>query len=111
MLGPRLVILLSARGFLAVEVEDHVIHLLADAGIVGQHLITEACGGAIWQFLLHTLEKGFRIGKLLCIAIGKGHVAHQRLVLRHVLPLDIEVKAGQIICDEFVTRAVVGEMT
>ena len=63
-------ILLPARGFLAVEVKDHVIHLLADAGIVGQHLVTEACGGAIRKLLPHALEEGFGIGKLLCIAIG-----------------------------------------
>ena len=76
---------------LAIKVKDDIVHLLADAGIVGQHLVTEACGGAIRKFLAHTLEKGFGIGKLLCIAIGKGHVAHQRLVPRHVLPLDIQI--------------------
>ena len=76
-------ILLPARGFLAVEVEDHVIHLLADGGIVGQHLVTESCGRAIRKFLPHALEKGFSIGKLLCIAIGTGDAAHQRLVPRH----------------------------
>ena len=63
-------ILLPARGFLAVEVEDHVIHLLADTGIVSQHLVTETCGRAIRKFFPHTLEKGFGIGKLLCIAVG-----------------------------------------
>ena len=84
-------ILLPARGFLAVEVEDNVIHLLADSGIVGQHLVAEACGGAIRKLLPHTLEKCFGIGKLLCISIGIGNAAHQRLVPRHVLPLDIEI--------------------
>ena len=84
-------ILLPARGFLTVEVEDHVIHLLADAGIVGQHLVTEACGGAIRKFLPHALEKGFGIGKLLRVAIGIGDAAHQGLVPRHVLPLDIQI--------------------
>lgn len=52
LFGSRLVILLPARGFLAVEVEDNVIHLLADSGIVGQHLVTEARGWAIRKFLL-----------------------------------------------------------
>ena len=88
-------ILLPARGFLAVEVEDHVIHLLADTGIVSQHLVTETCGRAIRKFFPHTLEKGFDIGKLLCVAIGIGDAAHQGLVPRHVLPLD-----GQIVYSE-----------
>ena len=78
-------ILLPARGFLAVEVEDHVIHLLANSRIIGQHLVTEACGGAVRQFFPHALEKGFGIGKLLCIAIGIGDTARQRLVPRRVL--------------------------
>ena len=79
-------ILLPARGFLAIKVEDNVIHLPADAGIVGQHFVTEACGGTIRKFFSHTLEKGFGIGKLLCIAIGIGDAAHQRLVLRETHP-------------------------
>lgn len=32
---------------LAAEVKDHVIHLFAEVGIVGQHLVTEACGGVM----------------------------------------------------------------
>jgi len=85
------VILLPARGFLAVEVEDHVIHLLADGGIIGQHLVTEARGRAVRKFLLYATEKFVRICKLLCIAVGIGHTAHQRLVPHHVLPLDIQI--------------------
>ena len=90
---------------------EHVIHLLADAGIVGQHFIVQTCGRAVRKFFPHTLEKGFGIGKLLCIAIGIGDAAYQRLVPRHVLPLDIQIIGRTVICDEFVTRAVVGEMT
>ena len=96
---------------LAIKVKDDIVHLLADGGIIGHHFIAQTCGRTIRKFFPHTLEKGFGIGKLLRVAIGIGHAAHQGLVPRHVLPLHIEVKAGQIICDEFVTRAVVGEMT
>lgn len=53
--------------FLAVEVEDHVIHRLAEVGIIGQHLVAESCGRAVRQFFPHTLEKGFSIGKALSI--------------------------------------------
>ena len=51
---------MPARGFLAVEVEDHVIHLLADGGIIGQHLVTEARGRAVRKFLLYATEKFVR---------------------------------------------------
>ena len=46
LFGSRLVILLPARGFLAVEVEDHVIHLLADAGICLLYTSPTARNGA-----------------------------------------------------------------
>ena len=96
LFGRFLIFLQLAGILLAVEVEDHVIHLLANNGIVGQHLVTEACGGVIRQFLPHTLEKGFGIGKLMCIAVGIGDAAHQRLVLRHVLPLDIQIIGREV---------------
>ena len=48
------------------------------------------------KFFPHTLEKGFGIGKLLCIAIGIGHAAHKRLVPRHVLPLDGQIVSGEV---------------
>ena len=81
---------------LAIKVKNDIVHSLADGGIVGQHLVTESCGGVIRKFFPHTLEKGFGIGKLLRVAIGIGDVAHQRLVLRHVLPLDIQIIGCQI---------------
>ena len=81
--------------FLAVEVEDHVIHLFAEVGIVGQHLVAQTCGGAIRKFFLYATEKFVRIRKLLRVAIGIGDAAHQGFVPRHVLPLD-----GQIVYSE-----------
>ena len=78
--------------FSAVTCFRYVIHLLANNGIVGQHLVTEARGRAVRKFLLYATEKFVRICKFLCIAVGIGDAAHQRLVPRHVLPLD-----GQII--------------
>ena len=74
--------------FLAIKVKNDIVHSLANSRIVGQHFIAQTCGRAVRQFLSDSFEKGFGIGKLLCIAIGIGNAAHQGLVPRHVLPLD-----------------------
>ena len=82
--------------FLAIKVKNDIVHSLANSRIIGQHFVAQTCGRAIRKFLPHALEKGFGIGKLLRVASGLGDAAHQRRVPRHVLPLHIEVKAGQI---------------
>ena len=70
---------------LAEEVIEDVIHLLADGGIVGQHLTTKASGREVRQFFPDAFEKGFRIGKLLRIVAHKSDPANQPFVLQGVL--------------------------
>ena len=47
LLRVRFVIFQLAGIFLAVEVEDDIIHSFADGGIVGQYLVSETCGRAV----------------------------------------------------------------